>query len=666
MNSRLKEIKLSIVMEVLDSSMEELCKSVKTLRDEENNRKFDQFVIKQSLCNSVLLREKKTEFLFEIQERVENISKSIQRMSFAVNLLVRDEITSKRDLREVTLPDFLSTTNDTFICQLMKPIENANKPIPYLVDFLKKREMFLPPLLNKKHQGHSNSVVTAAKKYIVNYRNYLVTNFKQFQERFVNVWGEFHNIPENERYFLRYLINGWPIPPRSTTPAWISEQPNHVVNMVKYHRQILKLQDVMLGKKWLKNNYETIIVYYFLLSKYFEKKSKKQLLLAPVTNMKAVFLHLDTDCFYGILKQLEMTHGNLKTFKQLQYEQWASVFDIRKNLTRNQRNIYEFTGTVETDGVSLCIHYWRPKLKREYTKKKYIHNPEDRIIGNDPGRVVLFYGAELLENGKYKHYKLSKAQFYEDSGINRANKKTKFWNSSIQTELDEISRTTQRSLSSETFIDYINSIRKNYEILWGEYLQKKWSKQRFNLYGGKKRVYDLFFKSLDDGSGKRLVIAYGDAGFKSTNKNEISAPTTRIRKECSKWYKTTDVDEYRTTQFEYKTDTKLTKVNESEKNRKVRGLLWCCSTNSSKFVSRDKNASEGIEQIGRTGIVPYNMKRTSPKIEDPVCIKINSPRAMVSKKDHRRSESSTYLNLMEFEYLSSPKIAKTVFHNVFV
>jgi hypothetical protein len=60
------------------------------------------------------------------------------------------------------------------------------------------------------------------------------------------------------------------------------------------------------------------------------------------------------------------------------------------------------------------------------------------------------------------------------------------------------------------------------------------------------------------------------------------------------------------------------------------------------------------------------MKRTSPKIEDPACIKINSPRAMVPKKDHRRSESSTYSNLMEFEYLSSPKIAKTVFHNAFV
>ncbi|RPJ64390.1 MAG: hypothetical protein EHM20_18465, partial [Alphaproteobacteria bacterium] len=73
---------------------------------------------------------------------------------------------------------------------------------------------------------------------------------------------------------------------------------------------------------------------------------------------------------------------------------------------------------------------------------------------------------------------------------------------------------------------------KHYTVLWDHYTQQKWARQRFALYSGKKSVYDKFFTRIKrGGQGRRTIIAYGDAGFASTARNELSATTSRSLKE---------------------------------------------------------------------------------------------------------------------------------------
>ena len=55
-------------------------------------------------------------------------------------------------------------------------------------------------------------------------------------------------------------------------------------------------------------------------------------------------------------------------------------------------------------------------------------------------------------------------------------------------------------------------------------------------YGGKKRVFANFFNKIKNGgdTSRRVVIAYGSAKFAPGGRNELSVPTTRAFKDCSK------------------------------------------------------------------------------------------------------------------------------------
>ena len=166
---------------------------------------------------------------------------------------------------------------------------------------------------------------------------------------------------------------------------------------------------------------------------------------------------------------------------------------------------------------------------------------------------------------------------------------------------NELSKCNTRSTLQE-FLNYVKIINNNYGVLWDEYTRKKWSRQRLKTYSGKKSVFDNFFNSLKDNSGRRVVIAYGDAGFASSSKYETAAPTTRVLTEAKKHFRVIMVDEFRTTQVHSETGKRLSQVIESsiidgERNLKtVRGLLWCNSTMESKFVNRDFDAAKSIVQ----------------------------------------------------------------------
>lgn len=244
------------------------------------------------------------------------------------------------------------------------------------------------------------------------------------------------------------------------------------------------------------------------------------------------------------------------------------------------------------------------KAQEEIQEQDRRISSENRVIGNDPGRSTLFCGVEKLSNGKFRKYSLSRKQFYTESGITDATKKSNKWNVDyLGEELNELSTTNSRSNKLEDFKEYVEVVNKHYIKLWDEASKKKHSRQRFSLYSAKKSVYDKFFGSFTvQGDLRQITIAYGDAGFASTSKYELSAPTSALEKQCSKWYTIVKVDEFRTTKMHYLSGTILTKVQEQTtiiengkvSKKTIRGLLWYNSTKASKFIDRDLNAAKNI------------------------------------------------------------------------
>lgn len=575
-------------------------------RNDEKN--FNSFIIKCGFDKSLILDSNyKPAFVKSINNRVESISKGIHKLSILINIFIRERLEKSKNPLNVIIPPFLSDKDTTFARQLMigsDDFERNVKPNLIVLDFLNKYEHLIKSEKFVRFQGDRNSISRACEAYLTNYRTYITEIFKSKQLFFINLWLQNHNLDKSLSNDLRYLINGW------DSKKNLFLLPENLKKFVDFQRKLLHLKDSeKVSKIWITKNYETVIVYYSVLSKYFKKHDKKQILIAPHNKIKSTFLHIDTDVFYGILKETKIPVQKVENLRNDKSQSFNEVFKISKLITKSQlddKNFY-FSGTMMTDGVALNIIFKRPKI--EHKEQDLDRNDRSiRVIANDPGRSTLFCGIEQLENGSIKKYSLTRNHFHTISGAKKAVKNSNKWNLESKEIYERLSSTNSRDIDSNEFLKYVKIIKDNYNVLWKQALKKRNSRQRFSLYSGKKKAYDVFFRSLQNPTDSRkTIIAYGDAGFASSSKYELSAPTTTLEKECKKWFKIVKVDEFRTTKLDYETGKILCKVNEIRKNEKemqnrtVRGLLWYKETKKvCKFINRDINAARNILKCYRS------------------------------------------------------------------
>jgi hypothetical protein len=587
------------------------------------NDKYSEYVIKMSLTASLTKEFKKSPeskiFTSCVQERVLDASKGFHRLGLAYNLIIKDCIESNTDI-----PDILDST---FARQIMLGLEGTSKPIPFIEDFLNKYNSILPDVPNR-HSGDSNTYCRMAELYITSCKNYLTTTFEKFQLKFITNWTNINEFDDHNTV-IKGLINQDKYTYRKYDPL-----PNNILEFIRTQRAFLGLEKgetIKSVKIFVQKNFNRILHYYNYMSKYLITHELKGFRTLPMNRIKTNFIHIDTDVFKYIF---DFEDRNNK----LNYDSmWDSVFDTNKHLTKKQKeNNFHFTKTIQTDGVSICIHYRRPKiiieeltnddkLKQELTERK----ETDRLIFNDEGRVNMVYAVEEITPGVYKEYILTRKQYYQEAGMTDSNKKIAFWNTDIKDTLVSMSKCTTRTTDLSQFIEYVKTVKENYETLWSQYSQKKWAKLRLSLYSGKQKVFSSFFSKMlgpKTEANKNIKVKFicGDGGFASTTKHEVSCPTTRILKEARKYFNVYRVDEFRTTVRHYETGKQMRKVgyilNEAlvakenkrrnpkyqldlkkmrNKTRAIRGLYCHDSDNGCKLINRDFNAAKNIGLLYR-------------------------------------------------------------------
>jgi hypothetical protein len=604
--------------------------TTRTLRREKRSEK-NEYVIKVSLEKSLADLDNKQALMADLLRRVEAGSKAAHRLSMAVNLLIQDRL-NRRNPFAFALPEFLNTKNATAGFQLIVGLDRATKPDADVQEFLNEYNAVLPPPPTR-YQGDANTLVRAADQYFTNLRTYLQTTFYKRQVSYCRAWAAKHGIDTREVNVILRLINGFQI-----REAY--EPTRKVAQLIAFHRQFL-FQDeysetARASEIWIQTHTTHVIQYFALLNKYLAQCEKKTFVLAPVASIRAHFIHIDTNVLHGMMRGLKLTSSTQKAFRDNQQQEWDAVFHTQKWLTTRQRTYATFTGTVQTDGVALCIHYLRPK-REAATERTDDRKDSDRVIAVDPGRVTMFTGVEVLENERWKVYRLSRAKYYTESGILKARGKTECWTKNVQVELAYLSKYSPKGVSKRNFLKYLKAVRTHSDALWSEYLKRRWGRQRFALYSGKKSTLDRFLRSLNDGSGRRIVLAYGDAGFASTGPGEMSVPTTTLFRTCCRWYKTESVDEFRTSQIHWQTNERMAEVKLGNSNKTVRGLRWCGSTNKGKFVDRDVNAALNIRRCYlHPDARPVSLQRVTPTAEKPNNKKIRHSPSRAS--GHGRAE----------------------------
>ena len=545
---------------------------------------YNQTVIKMTLQSSLKKEEKG--FIQAIKTRVSKFSQRYVMATIALNLFIREKIETCESLKKLEFPDFW---NCTFIRQLMlgtkppKGVKGATKPIPELVEFFDKYPDLCCSL--ERDLGDSNIYVSGAIRLSTNIKNHLRMNLPRMIKKYIYDCSE---LSKNEAIQAVKYILGY-------TQEKITDE-----NILK---RIKKLQTYLgqdqVTKKFMEQDKSlpNLLKVFIFVNQALESKELKTYKILPMASIKSHYISLDKLSFVPILaevrkiKEIEDKAEREKARQALpNMEQFFNIQKIKRKK--------DFTGTIDTDGVQINFHFQKLKeTKKESNSHKDL--TDKRILGNDPGRNNILMFVEQVEPGKFKFYRLTRAQFYKESGVKNANLKNQKWMSKIQSTMDKLSKYSTKSIDTNSFLKFIKCYLENYNDLWIEKTLQKYSKLRFGLYCGKKRVFAKFFNKIKNKDDPReIIIAYGNGQFAPGGKGELSVPVKRAYKETKVRFKTELVDEFRSTIVNWKTDTQLHKVLKVGKDGQVvsvRGLLWY-STNDhkGKYVNRDENAAINI------------------------------------------------------------------------
>lgn len=538
-----------------------------------------EYVVKTSLAGKI-----KEPFLRgEIDKWVLTVSKITNKGSLVLNRTLIHCLS-----KGIELPDL---TSQTFYYNCMTIGINKRK----FKDVNKALEETWNTVFNdlpkiERNIGDTQAVLYASKTYATNFKNSLVYNFDSRQKKFLRQKIIELGLDREAIHPIRCAINGF---------GCRKEVPEKAKEFVAEQRKFLGAPEKGITFTWLGTHMDTVVKYYWDILKYMEQyEDTKRFNIAPISRIKRHFLTIDTEVLYCLMSNVSLIDKKVKRndFSALKDEHFGSVFNLN-GLTNGV-----FSHMIETDGVSVCIHFKKPKFESKAGKRNM--SRAERVIGIDPGRTNLIYGVEKLEDGSVKNYKLTRNQYYNSCGMKVSKKKADKWMGDIKDEELIFSRTNTKTTSPEQWDAHLKDYISVYDALWEGKTGKKWGQSRFRVYRLKRKTLDNFFQTMN---GKvKPVIAFGAAKFNPNGKSELSAPTTELSRTCSKHFPVEMVDEFLTSQVCPCCDTKLSPVFKYDENGQycqVRGLRRCCSSVCSgvSYKNRDQVGALNIMRCFQAG-----------------------------------------------------------------
>ncbi|KAJ9534311.1 hypothetical protein QJQ45_007024 [Haematococcus lacustris] len=285
--------------------------------------------------------------------------------------------------------------------------------------------------------------------------------------------------------------------------------------------------------------------------------------LTPMARVGVHFIKVDSRVLHGVCKQLGLTKEPRAAFtsEPALKHHWARWFNTNK--LGNQG--FAFERLVDTDGVSVCVHYTRPlppppapppdassssstssrpsaaaaaahavgipHIGRGIAEmREFVFDTDTQIgVGIDPGVTQAVSAASgvwdpatgQLMADQLRRWKLTKGQVKHGSGLNNARRNTERWLAPIKPHLQHLAAASSAGTSLEANLKHITVTLATWDAVWEVYLDLKWARQRLRLYGAQDRALEQFFNKLEremaqlsmnrHGRAKQLVVFFGAA-----------------------------------------------------------------------------------------------------------------------------------------------------------
>ncbi|KAJ9510858.1 hypothetical protein QJQ45_027732 [Haematococcus lacustris] len=222
------------------------------------------------------------------------------------------------------------------------------------------------------------------------------------------------------------------------------------------------------------------------------------------------FVKVDSSVLHGVCKQLGLTKETRAAFtsEPALSHHWARWFNINK--VRNKE--FAFERLVDTDGVSVCVHYTRPLPPPPAPPPA----ASSSSTSSRPSAAAAAAHAVGLPHIRRGIAEMRDFVFDPDTQIGVG------IDPSVTQAVSAASGVWDPA-TGQLMADQLRrwKLTKGQDAVWEVYLDPKWARQRLRLYGAQDRALEQFFNKLDEemaelsmkrhSHAKQLVVFFGAA-----------------------------------------------------------------------------------------------------------------------------------------------------------
>jgi hypothetical protein len=262
----------------------------------------------------------------------------------------------------------------------------------------------------------------------------------------------------------------------------------------------------------------------------------------------------------------------------------------------------------------------KPKKVEKIQDFPYIDDVEkEELKGNhifiDPGKRSLF--TMMNDDGKFYSY-TNKQRVNETKRLKYQNILKKYRDDlEITSKEKELSSYNSKSCNINKYRESITKKINTNEVLYKLYQNNKFRQYKWYAFINKKRTEDNMLNKIEKTYTKDSIIIIGDWSIGKQMKNFISTPNLSLKRKLQERFKVYDIDEYRTSCLNYRTEElckNLYLPDKKNKERKMHSILTYKMENKRNgCINRDKNGCKNIQKVFNYYIEyderPYRYKR---------------------------------------------------------
>jgi len=350
-------------------------------------------------------------------------------------------------------------------------------------------------------------------------------------------------------------------------------------------------------------------------------------------------IQIDTKAVIELLvdKDKKKYIDNVLLYKEILWDRYFAINPKIKN--------YQFDNTIITDGYSVALrfihnHYIEGELlKKEKMKQarqnaknkdtiktiksttktnnNVISSKEEEIIDFpyidevdknelegkhifiDPGKKKLF--TMMNDKGKFFSY-TNKQRVSETKRLVYQNKLKKHKDHLGITEKEnELSSYNSKSCNLDAYKSFIEKKISINKELYKLYQDKKFRQYKWYAFINKKRTEDNMLNKIEKTYCKDSIIIIGDWCIEKQMKNFISTPNIGLKRKLKERFKVYNIDEYRTSCLNYKTEEPCNNLylpDKKNKTQKIHSILtYKMENNRLGCINRDKNGCKNIQKV---------------------------------------------------------------------